>query len=237
MKIDFSIVIPSFNEGKNIVNLYKEINLYLKGDYEIIFVDDGSVDDSDYYFDRLKLEKNFILIRNPSNLGQSRSLLNGIKNSRSDTIVTLDGDCQNDPKDINKLLEIYYKDDMHLVGGIREKRKDTIVKKLSSIIANKVRAFILKDNCPDTGCGLKIFSKKIFMFLPFFDGMHRFLPALFLGLGYKTSFVLVNHRIRRYGKSNYGVINRLFKGIGDIYRVRKIIKNTKKNDKLYKQFK
>tara|TARA_B100000575_G_C23030544_1_gene593325 strand:- start:225 stop:917 length:693 start_codon:yes stop_codon:yes gene_type:complete len=230
MKVDYSIVIPSFNESKNIINIFNEIKLSLKGNYEIIYVDDGSNDNSTYYYDKLKNEPNVVIIKNSNNLGQSKSLENGIKISKSDTIVTIDGDCQNDPKDIMKLLEIYKKDNIALVGGIRAKRKDTIVKKISSIIANKVRSYILNDNCPDTGCGLKIFSKQVFQMLPYFNGIHRFLPALFIGFGYNTSFVFVNHRKREIGKSNYGVLNRLFKGIIDIYRVKIIINKSKKND-------
>lgn len=230
MKADYSIVIPSFNEGKNIINIFNEIKLSLKGNYEVIYVDDGSTDDSIHYYDKIKNEPNVILVKNSHNLGQSKSLYNGIKISKSDTIVTIDGDCQNDPKDISKLLSIYEKGNIALVGGIRAKRKDTFIKKISSIIANKVRSYILDDNCPDTGCGLKIFSKKIFLMIPYFNGIHRFLPALFIGFGHKTAFTFVNHRKRQIGKSNYGVLNRLFKGILDIYRVKIIIKENRKND-------
>ena len=112
-----------------------------------------------------------------------------------------------------------------LVGGIRIKRKDNLIKKISSKIANNVRSKILKDNCQDTGCSLKVFDKEIFILFPYFDWIHRFLPALFTGYGYKTLFINVNHRKRKFGISKYGTMNRLFKGIRDIIRVKKIIRN------------
>ena len=117
--------------------------------------------------------------------------------------------------------------DIQLVGGIRINRQDNTIKIISSKIANYIRKMILKDNCKDTGCSLKVFNKKIFLTFPYFDGIHRFLPALFIGFGYKTFFIDVNHRKRKYGVSKYGTINRLFKGIRDLYKVKKIIKNNK----------
>ena len=230
---NFSIVIPIFNEQDNIISLYEEIRSFLKDRslYEIIFVNDGSLDNSIKILNILKDEKKIVLVNNENNCGQSFSILEGIKISSYDTIVTLDGDCQNNPKDIKKLVEIYFANkDIFLIGGIRTNRKDNFVKVITSIIANRVRSIILKDNCIDTGCSLKIFDKNIFLNFPFFDGIHRFLPALFTGFGFKTRFVAVDHRARFKGKSKYGTFDRLFKGIIDIVRVKRIIINYKKNN-------
>ena len=227
----FSIVIPIYNEEDNINILYNEIKKELSKiiDYEIIFVNDGSTDGSKNILRNLENYKDIKIIQHQFNLGQSRSLLSGISSSKYETIVTLDGDGQNDPRDILKLTKIFFSDkDLELVGGLRLKRKDSPVKVISSQIANYTRSRLLKDNCLDTGCGLKVFNKKIFLFFPFFDGIHRFLPALFNGYGYKTKFVEVNHRKRMRGVSKYGTLKRLLFDIKDIIRVKKII-NRKNN--------
>ena len=165
------------------------------------------------------------ILTNSKNQGQSFSLNKGIKNSLNNIIITLDGDGQNDPKDIPNLLKKYISNnDIKLVGGIRRKRQDSIIKILSSRIANYVRRKILDDGCKDTGCSLKVFDREIFLKFPFFNGIHRFLPALFKGYGHKTIFINVNHRKRKYGISNYGTLNRMFSGIRDIYKVYKILK-------------
>ena len=233
---NFSIIIPVFNEEKNIEDLIDEINLCLKKYYdlfEIIIVNDCSIDNT-YKILNKKIsnpKNNIEIINNEKNFGQSFSILRGIKNSKYEIIVTMDGDGQNDPKDILKLLKHYISDeDLFLVGGIRKKRKDNVIKILSSKLANFVRKNILNDKCDDTGCSLKVFDKNIFLKFPFFDGMHRFIPALFSGLNKKTFFISVNHRHRIHGKSNYGTIERLYKGIFDIYKVSKIIKNFKNNN-------
>lgn len=231
---NFSLVIPIYNEAENIEQLTKEIIFSLEKyyEYEIIFVNDCSTDKSKKILDALKTKySNIIIIHNEINLGQSRSINEGIRNAKNKIIVTLDGDGQNNPKDILPILEKYneYKD-VFLVGGIRSKRKDTFIKIYSSYIANAIRQIILKDKCADTGCSLKAFDKDIFLSFPFFDGIHRFLPALFLGFGKKTYFIAVDHRPRLFGKSKYGTFLRLVKGVSDMIRVMKII-NEKKNKK------
>ena len=161
-----------------------------------------------------------------TNRGQSFSIHKGILHSSFDTIITIDGDGQNDPADIPKLINKYFESDkLKLLGGIRSKRKDSLIKVFSSKIANKIRSKILKDGCQDTGCSLKVFDKKIFLTFPYFDGMHRFIPALYKGYGFETNFINLNHRKRKYGTSKYGTMNRLFKGIRDIIKVRNILKN------------
>lgn len=225
----FSLVIPLFNEEDNIQPLLQEIKTYLQAYnvYEIVLVDDCSTDNTKKILSKIN-DKKIKIIRNKKNKGQSFSVSEGVKNSSYETVVTLDGDGQNDPRDIAKLLNIFVNNvEIKLVGGLRTKRKDNLIKILSSKIANNIRSFILNDNCKDTGCSLKVFSKQIFMDFPYFDGIHRFLPALFSGYGHKTFFVEVNHRYRKYGYSKYGTMNRLFKGIKDIIIVRKIIKKYK----------
>ena len=229
--MNFTIVIPLYNEAENVENLINEIysvfKVYKPIEYEIILVNDASNDNTPEILNSLeKKYQNLKTINNKKNVGQSFSLINGIKSSKFNTIVTLDGDCQNNPADIPKLLKKYNSDnDIGLVGGLRLKRKDTIIKKISSKIANKVRKIILNDKCDDTGCSLKVFDKKIFIKLPEFEGLHRFMPALFNGYGCKTFFIPVDHRARLFGKSNYGTFGRLYRGIIDMIRVLKILKN------------
>ena len=213
----FSVIIPLYNEQKNIINLLNEIKINLSNyeKYEIVLIDDGSDDDT---LNTIKLVENIKIkiLENKKNLGQSFSIHTGIKYSSFNIIITIDGDGQNDPIDINNLLDIYLSNsEIKLVGGIRNKRRDNYIKIISSKIANYIRSKILNDNCLDTGCSLKVFDKDIFLNFPYFDGMHRFLPALFKGYGYNTSFINVNHRKRKFGISKYGTIIRLFKGASE----------------------
>ena len=230
---DLSIVIPVFNEESNIKILYNEIitSIDFTDDYEIIFIDDGSNDNS---LEMIKLlakdDTKVKLISNVSNYGQSKSIYNGIINSKSNNILTIDADLQNDPVDIPILYNVYKKNYSNcLVSGVRKKRMDSNLKKISSYLANKIRSFYLQDNCKDTGCSLKMFPKKIFLKFDFFDGMHRFIPALFIGFGYSVYYVDVNHRHRIYGKTKYGVFNRIIINIKNMIYVKRIIKNYKRN--------
>ena len=228
---NFSIIIPIYNESENIEKLVEEIFFSLKENYifELIIVDDGSKDNSVQVIKGLMNKHPIKLILHEKKLGQSQSILTGIKNSSSNIIVTIDGDGQNNPFDIPLLLNIYNSSkEIFLVGGIRKKRMDNIIKIFSSKIANSIRSFVLQDKCPDTGCSLKVFNKDIFLKFPFFDGIHRFLPALFRGFGYKTSFETVSHRIRFRGVSKYGTFDRLFKGIYDLVKVKLMINQYKK---------
>jgi len=227
--LEFSIVVPVYNEAKNIIQLINEIyeQDFKKYNFEVIFIDDKSEDNTTNLL-RSVNKKNFKFIINNKNYGQSYSILKGIQLAKYITIVTLDGDGQNDPSDISKLLNYFFeRNDVQLVGGIRKKRKDNLIKIISSKIANYIRSRLLNDNCSDTGCSLKIFNKEIFLKFPFFNGIHRFLPAMFSGYGYKTAFLNVKHRERKFGLSKYGTIDRLFKGIMDIIKVKKILKNIK----------
>ena len=228
-----SIIIPVYNESESIGFLLDEvINVmsFHEFNFELIVVNDGSKDNTHRVLKELTLKiKELSVISLRKNYGQTAAMSAGFDNSKGDIIITLDGDGQNDPRDIPKLLDLYNtNDNIKLVGGIRKKRQDSYIKIFSSKIANYIRSKILSDNCKDTGCSLKVFSKNIFLEFPYFDGMHRFLPALFKGYSYNTTFIEVNHRKRKYGISKYGTINRLFKGIKDIIRVKRIIKNYKK---------
>ena len=232
----FSIVIPVFNEAQNIEALVDEIFNSLKdyNDFEVILVNDSSTDNTIDIVNTLRRKFSIFLINNPRKRGQSFCVHKGVLKSKNNTIVTIDGDGQNNPLDIPKLLEIYFSnEEISLVGGIRVKRKDNLIKIISSKIANKIRSNILKDGCEDTGCSLKVFDKSIFLQFPFFNGIHRFLPALFNGYGYKTFFTAVDHRPRIKGCSKYRTLDRLYRGIIDIVKVKRIIKeqeNKRKNE-------
>jgi len=226
----FTLVIPVFNEEDNLVSLIKEIKKALVNyiNFELIFVNDSSSDNTLEILEKEKKNFDFKILNNQFNFGQSYSILLGIKESKYNIIVTLDGDGQNNPYDIPKLLEYYNKgDDIFLVGGIRSKRKDNLIKIISSRIANYVRSKFLEDGCTDTGCSLKVFDKNIFLKFEYFNGIHRFLPALFNGFGYKTFFLSVDHRKRKYGKSKYGTFFRLFNGLRDMIKVKKMIEKNK----------
>jgi dolichol-phosphate mannosyltransferase len=216
-----SVVVPVRNERDNVAPLITEIDSALKSiQHEIIYVNDGSTDDT---FDRLKqLQTQYPQLRVVSHAhscGQSTAVRTGVKCAKYEWVVTLDGDGQNDPADILKLLAALELG-VELVGGNRRQtRRDTWVKRMSSVIANAVRSKMLHDDTPDTGCGLKLFSKSAFLDLPYFDHMHRFLPALIKRRGGQIRSVHVSHRNREFGKSNYGTLDRLLVGIVDLFGV------------------
>jgi dolichol-phosphate mannosyltransferase len=226
-QFDLSIIIPVYNEVDNVEPLYQEIVVALPAShflYEVIFVDDGSKDGT---VEKLCLlserYNNLRVVYHKHNFGQSAALLSGARAARYSMLVTLDGDGQNDPADIPRLLE-QVEDSCTVVLGNRKKRNDNYLRKLSSRIGNSVRQQLLGDGCPDTCCSLKLFSREAFFMLPHFNHVHRFLPALFKRAGFKLINLPVNHRPRRYGVSKYGVINRLFVGIHDLIGVRWLLK-------------
>ncbi len=234
-KSTISLIIPSKNEAKNLPRLIHEIQETLENryDYEIIVVDDGSTDGSVQKLKEIRHTgcHRLRIFKHEKSLGQTTALISGIKAARGEWIVTLDGDGQNDPSDIPLLLSYLldpFKDDrLHLVVGHRKRRSDSFVTRLSSRIANTVRRRLLKDQTPDTGCGLKVFSRDAFFALPYFDHMHRFLPALFQRQGGKMISVEVKHRSRKHGQSNYGVFDRLWIGIVDLIGVLWLQRRTK----------
>lgn len=222
-----SVVIPVYNELDNLEALYKEIATVLDAAdfvYEVIFIDDGSTDGSQIKLKDLNL--NFPLIKmisHRANYGQSAALFSGVKVARYSIIVSLDGDGQNDPADIPKLFELY-QENSTIILGLRQKRDDSSLRKFSSWVGNTIRRRLLHDDCPDTGCSLKLFPRQAFLELPHFNHLHRFLPALFKRAGFKLIHVPVNHRARWHGQSKYGVMNRLFVGIHDLIGVHWLLK-------------
>jgi len=212
-----SVVVPLYNEEANVLILQEELRAALNGlDYEIIFVDDGSVDRT---AERIEAAGNIRLIRFEKNSGQSAAIYAGLTTARGATLVIIDGDLQNDPADIPKLLaEIARGAD--LVCGYRLKRRDTLVKRATSRIANAVRSRYTKDGVRDTGCTLKAIRRECVSTLLPFKGMHRFIPALVKAAGYRLVEVPVNHRARRFGQSKYGLGNRALRATIDMFGVR-----------------
>jgi dolichol-phosphate mannosyltransferase len=213
----FSVVVPLYNEEASLPILQQELRVTLSGlDYEIIFVDDGSVDRTT---ERIETAPNIRVIRFEKNSGQSAAIYAGLTAARGATVVVIDGDLQNDPADIPKLLaEIRHGAD--LVCGYRVKRQDTLVKRLTSRIANTVRSRYTKDGVRDTGCTLKAMRRECVSALFPFKGMHRFIPALVKAAGYQLVEVPVNHRPRRFGQSKYGLGNRALRATIDMFGVR-----------------
>jgi dolichol-phosphate mannosyltransferase len=213
----FSVIVPLYNEEANLPILQEELRGALSGlDYEIIFVDDGSVDGT---AERIETVPNIRLIRFEKNAGQSAAIYAGLTAARGATLVVIDGDLQNDPADIPRLLaEIACGAD--LVCGYRIKRRDTVVKRLTSRIANTVRSRYTKDGVRDTGCTLKAMRRECVSALLPFKGMHRFIPALVKSAGYRLVEVPVNHRPRRFGQSKYGLGNRALRATVDMFGVR-----------------
>jgi len=232
MVMKISVVVPVHNEAENIASLIQEISSALKGkhEHEIIFVNDGSSDQTPALLQQLQKEyPQLHPIHHLQCCGQSTALMTGIKNAAYPLIVTLDGDGQNNPANINKLLRIYagFKAEDVMLAGYRYLRQDTIWRRLSSMIANTVRSRLLGDKTPDSGCGLKVFSRDLFLSLPYFDHMHRFLPALVIRAGGKVISIEVNHRPRTGGSSHYGTLDRLAVGIVDLLGVIWLMKRAK----------
>ncbi len=223
--MELSVVIPVRNEAPNIAPLVAEIRAALDGvaEYEIVYVDDGSSDATAATIGELQRDfPRLRLVRHRASAGQSAAIRSGVKAARASWIATLDGDGQNDPADIPRLLAMARAAPAEpplLIAGWRQKRRDSAVKRLSSRIANRVRGALLGDGTPDTGCGLKLFGRALFLDLPFFDHCHRFLPALVKRQGGRVVSVPVNHRPRQRGASNYGTLDRLFVGIADLLGV------------------
>jgi dolichol-phosphate mannosyltransferase len=212
-----SVVVPLYNEEANLPILQEELRVALSGlDYEVILVDDGSID---HTVERIETAPNIRLIRFEKNSGQSAAIYAGLTAVRGATVVIIDGDLQNDPADIPKLLaEISRGAD--LVCGYRIKRRDTVTKRLTSRIANAVRSRYTKDGVRDTGCTLKAMRRECISALFPFKGMHRFIPALVKGAGYHLVEIPVNHRPRRFGQSKYGLGNRALRATIDMFGVR-----------------
>lgn len=222
----FSIVIPAKNECQNVEPLVGEIYACLDHsyDFEIIFIDDGSDDGTLDEIQRLKSSTYPALraLSHKHSVGQSTAIFNGVKAAKGNLIVTMDADGQNDPANIPHMLELseHEPDGSHYcIAGYRKNRQDTAWKVLQSRVANAVRSRLLRDGTPDTGCGLKLIPRNTFLQLPYFDHMHRFIPALVKRMGGKVVIDEVNHRPRLHESSKYGMLDRLFTGIVDLIGV------------------
>ncbi len=212
-----SVVVPVFNEEDNVAILQRELTDALAGlDYEIVFVDDGS---SDGTAARISREPRVQVLRFAKNAGQSAAIYAGLHAANGEVAVLIDGDLQNDPADIPRLLEEISRG-ADLVCGYRAQRKDTLVKRITSRVANFVRSRFTRDYVRDTGCTLKAMRRECIGALVPFKGMHRFIPALIRGAGYRLVEVPVNHRPRRFGQSKYGLGNRAVRATIDMFGVR-----------------
>ncbi|HSD68481.1 MAG TPA: glycosyltransferase family 2 protein [Woeseiaceae bacterium] len=230
--LQLSVVIPVCNEAGNVATLASEISTALDGrlHFEVLFVDDGSSDAT--AAEVLKVRDGssspIRLLQHDKCIGQSAGIRTGVLAAKAPWIATLDGDGQNDPADIPLLIEALQDYDadgkLKLVMGNRTTRRDTLLRRFSSRVANAVRSTVLHDGTPDTGCGIKLFERDMFLQLPHFNHMHRFLPALVQRAGHRVISVPVNHRPRMRGASKYGVGNRLWVGIVDLFGVMWLIR-------------
>ncbi len=233
--MQISVVIPVHNEAGNIVPLLEEIISVFKEakSYEIIVVDDGSQDDTHNLLNQaLNKFKPLRVIQHEQSCGQSTAIRTGVSAAKFSVVATLDGDGQNDPADIPRLYAFFKEQSninkqLWMVAGWRNKRHDSAWKLFSSKFANTVRGTLLGDNTLDTGCGLKVFLRDKFLELPYFDHMHRFLPALIIRAGGQVISEPVNHRARAQGVSNYGTLDRLWAGITDLAGVMWLMRRAK----------
>jgi dolichol-phosphate mannosyltransferase len=220
--LDISIVVPVHNESGAVETLVREIAAAMDGfAYEMIFVDDASKDNTHTKLVALKAQfPSLRVLANRKNAGQSRAIMNGVLAARGPVIGTLDGDGQNDPADLPKLLTTLNRPDapsgLGFVGGRRVKRQDSQAKKIASRLANNVRQALLKDGSDDSGCGIKVVKRDLFLALPYFDHMHRYMPALVQREGALAEFVEVHHRHRETGASKYTNLGRLWAALSDL---------------------
>jgi dolichol-phosphate mannosyltransferase len=223
-KLAFSVVIAVYNEAENVDAVAAEVLAKLRDArrFELIFVDDGSTDETAARLHALRLAHPEIrLLRHERRSGKTAALVTGIGASRADWIVTMDGDGQNDPADLVPMIDLARsrQEPSPLVAGIRARRHDSWARRVATRFANGLRQAILKDACPDTACGLKAFRRDVFLRLPVFEGMHRFLPALFQMYGHPLLCHPVAHRARLRGQSKYTNFGRAVVGISDMLGV------------------
>ena len=231
---ELSVVVPVHNEEANIAPLIGEIVAALRGriDFEIVYVDDLSRDGSlRVLAEQKRSVAELRVIRHRAQSGQSTAIRNGVKAARGRWIATLDGDGQNDPADIPRLLDerAGAAPEIKLFAGWRVSRRDNFSKRVSSRIANAIRSAILQDATPDTGCGIKLFEREAFLELPYFDHMHRYLPALMQRSGWRSVSVPVNHRPRTAGMSKYNNLSRALVGISDLRGMGWLIRRSRRS--------
>lgn len=229
IKPTYSVVVPVLNEAGNIATLVEEIFTAMEGlpdspAFELIYVDDGSQDETPQELQIASEQRPLIICAHMRQTGQSQALLTGIDRASGEWVITLDGDGQNDPKDISILIDARDaalaaepdRADAFLFIGHRRLRHDSLVKRYQSWLANDIRGWLLGDFTPDSGCGLKLFRKDVCARLPRFDAMHRFLPALFIRNGGRAISMEISHRPRTHGVSKYGFWRRLVLGVIDL---------------------
>jgi dolichol-phosphate mannosyltransferase len=214
------------DEADNVLLLASQVHAALGGqaDFELIFVDDGSTDATPARLRQVcRRFPRVRVLRHRRRCGQSAALATGVRAARHPWVATLDGDGQNDPADLPRLLAAVSPGrrpkQLGLVIGWRQARQDSLLRRISSRVANRVRNRLLRDGVPDTGCGLKVFPRELFLRLPFFDHLHRFLPALVRREGMEVLSLPVHHRPRHAGRSKYGLHNRLWAGLVDLLGV------------------
>lgn len=228
--LEFSVVVPVHNEAENVGQLISEIAAALDGRaFEMVFVDDASTDDTRAVLADLKVQyPQLRVLGHRKNAGQSRAIRSGIMAARAPVIGTLDGDGQNDPADLPALYRKLTRDDapadLRMVMGRRADRKDSAWKKFGSRFGNGIRRRMLRDDCDDSGCGIKVMDRATFLSLPYFDHMHRYMPALMGAEGHTTEFVNVNHRNREAGVSKYNNFGRLWAALSDMRGVMWLIR-------------
>ncbi len=234
-----SVVIPIYNEAENVTPLLAELVPILEKsarDFEILCINDASTDNSLSRLEELKKSyPQLRVITHRVNCGESAATATGFQQARGQYIVTMDGDLQNDPADIPTLLHIIEQRKLAAVCGIRRKREDDWIKRLSSRTANAVRNLITGDDISDAGCTFRILRRNTLSEIPVFNGMHRFLPTMLRFQGYEVEEVLVNHRPRTMGVSKYGVGNRLFRGLIDCIAMRWLQMRTVPADRCNRQ--
>ena len=228
--LEFSVVVPMHNESGNAASLVGEIAAALEGrSYEMIMVDDASTDDTRAVLAALKIEfPTLRVLSHRKNAGQSRAIRSGVQAARGRIIGTLDGDGQNDPADLPDLYRALTRADapekLAMVMGRRASRKDTAWKRFGSRFANSIRKRMLRDDCDDSGCGIKVIKRDVYLSLPYFDHMHRYMPALIKAEGFDVEFMDVNHRERGSGQSKYTNFGRLWAALSDLRGVTWLIR-------------
>ena len=228
--LEFSVVVPVHNEAGNVAKLIGEIATALDGRaYEMVFVDDASTDDTRAILAELKTRYPALrVLGHRKNAGQSRAIRSGILAARAPIVGTLDGDGQNDPADLPDLYRMLTRPDapekLKMVMGRRGKRKDNAWKRFGSRFANAIRRRMLRDDCDDSGCGIKVMDREAFISLPYFDHIHRYMPAMMRAEGYEVEFKTVNHRQREAGRSKYTNFGRLWAALSDLRGVMWLIR-------------
>jgi dolichol-phosphate mannosyltransferase len=233
---ELSVVVPVKDEVENAVPLLEEICAALRGRiaFEVLFIDDASGDGTpDALMAARSRAPELRVLCHARNSGQSRAVRSGVLAARGRLVVTLDGDGQNDPADIPMLLDVWTREAgqdglLGLVAGQRKKREDSWIKRVSSKVGNGVRQWLLNDRTRDTGCGLKLFARDAFLSLPYFDHIHRFMPAMMLREGFRIAHADVHHRPRAHGVSKYGTLDRLLVSLSDLAGVRWLLRRSRR---------